>query len=63
MAEAGGTVNDKTIPEILMGLRALLQAIDDGRMSCSAAYRNRLRGAVLALEARNDRFEDDSNQS
>jgi len=54
MAEAGGTVDDKTIPEILAGLRALLRAINEGQMSCSPGYRNRLEGAVIALEALND---------
>ena len=68
MAEAGGTVDDKTIPETLAGLRALLRAINEGRMSCSPGYRNRLEGAVVALEAlndgpSNDRLEDDSSGS
>jgi hypothetical protein len=31
-------------------LRAALAAIDAGELSCSAAYRNRLQGAVVALE-------------
>ncbi|MBV8995004.1 MAG: hypothetical protein JO287_15195 [Pseudonocardiales bacterium] len=61
MAAAGGTVDDKTIPEILTGLRALLRAIDDGRMSCSAAYRNRLQGAVLALESLASRSADNGD--
>ena len=51
MTGVGGSVNDKTIGEVLAGLRSLLTAIDEGRMSCSPAYRNRLQGAVLALEA------------
>ena len=44
-------MDDKTIGEVLAGLWSLLAAIDEGRMSCSPAYRNRLQGAVLALEA------------
>jgi hypothetical protein len=32
-------------------LRAVLAAIDAGELSCSAAYRNRLQGAVVALES------------
>jgi len=51
MASAGGTVDDKPLPEVIEGLRALLNAIDTGKMSGSAAYRNRLQGAVVALEA------------
>lgn len=32
-------------------LRAVLAAIDAGELSCSTAYRNRVQGAVVALEA------------
>ena len=42
MAGEGGTVDDKSVPEVIKGLRALLQAIEESRMSCSPAYRNRL---------------------
>jgi len=50
MAGVGGSVNDKPIGEVVAGLRALLKAIDEGRMTCSPAYRNRLQGAVVVLE-------------
>jgi len=60
MRGEGGTVDDKPIPEVIEGLRAMLAAIDEGRMSCSAGYRNRLQGAVVALEALNDRSKQSS---
>lgn len=34
----------------IRSLRAVLAAIDAGELSCPAAYRNRLQGAVAALE-------------
>ncbi len=36
--------------EVAEQLRAVLAAVDDGELSCSAGFRNRLQGAVLALE-------------
>ena len=36
---------------VIGSLRAVLAAIDLGELSCSAAYRNRLQGAVVALES------------
>jgi hypothetical protein len=52
----GGSVDDRTVAEAAGGVRRVLAAIDAGELSCSAAYRNRLQGAVVALEglARND---------
>ncbi|MGH3777717.1 MAG: hypothetical protein ACRDRR_18630 [Pseudonocardiaceae bacterium] len=41
MAE-GSSVGGCTLVEVIQGTRALLEAIDAGRMSCSSAYRNRL---------------------
>jgi hypothetical protein len=36
---------------VIGSLRAVLAAVDVGELSCSAASRNRLRGAVVALES------------
>ena len=36
----------------ISSLQAVLAAIDAGELSCSAAYRNRLQGAVVALQSR-----------
>lgn len=36
--------------EVVGGLRALLGEIENGELGCSAAYRHRVEGAVLALE-------------
>lgn len=47
----GGSVDDGTVSEVAEGMRSLLAAIDARQMSCSAAYRNRLQGAVVALES------------
>jgi hypothetical protein len=52
MHGAGGTVDNKPLTEVIEGLRALLKAIEAGRLSRSAAYRNRLHGAVVALDER-----------
>jgi hypothetical protein len=48
----GEGVEDRTVGEVAVAMRALLAAIDEGRMSCSRGYRSRLQGAVVALEAR-----------
>jgi len=40
-----------TMAEAAAGIRLVLAAIDAGELSCSAAYRNRLQGAVVALES------------
>jgi hypothetical protein len=47
----GGTVGDVSVAEVAQGVRRLLAAVDSGALSCSAAHRNRLQGAVVALEA------------
>lgn len=49
MGEGGG-VDDRTLVEVAASMRGLLAAIDAGEMSCTPAYRNRLQGAVVALE-------------
>lgn len=46
----GGSVDDRTVAEVAASMRRPLAAIDAGRLSCSAAYRNRLQGAVVTLE-------------
>lgn len=51
MPGEGGSVGDKTIAEVAVSMRRLLAAIDAGKLSCSATYRNRLRGAVVTLDA------------
>lgn len=50
MPGAGGSVGDRTVAEAAASMRRLLAAIDSGELSCSPAYRNRLQGAVVALE-------------
>lgn len=47
----GGSVDDRTVAEVAASMRRLLGAIDVGELSCSPAYRNRLQGAVVALES------------
>jgi hypothetical protein len=47
-------VDDWTVAEVAASMRRLLAAIDAGELVCSAAYRNRLQGAVVALEAISD---------
>lgn len=32
MRGQGGTVDDRSVPEVIRGLRALVEAIDDGRV-------------------------------
>ena len=39
------------LAEVAAGLRALLAGLGSGELSCSAALRHRIEGAVLALEA------------
>lgn len=51
MSGEGGTVDDRTVAEAAEGVRALLAAVEAGELTCSAAYRNRLQGAVVALES------------
>lgn len=51
MGGEGGSVDDKTVAEVAAGVRSLLAAIEAGELSCSAAQRHRLQGAVVTLEA------------
>jgi hypothetical protein len=44
-------INHSDVMTTIGSLRAALAAIDAGKLSCSAAYRNRLQGAVVALES------------
>ncbi|MGH3671637.1 MAG: hypothetical protein ACRDSH_13550 [Pseudonocardiaceae bacterium] len=44
-------MDDRTVAEAAAGMRSVMAAIDVGQLSCSAAYRNRLQGAVVALES------------
>lgn len=37
--------------EVAFMVRALLASVDAGELSCSAAMRHRIEGAVLALES------------
>jgi hypothetical protein len=52
MSDEGGSVDDRSPPEVISGLQALLQAIDGGELSYSKGSRTRLQGAVAALERR-----------
>lgn len=36
MGGEGGSVDDRTVPEVIEGLRALLEAIDAGRIEANA---------------------------
>jgi hypothetical protein len=47
----GEQISQFDVVTAIGSLRAVLAAIDAGELSCSAAYRNRLQGAVVALEA------------
>jgi hypothetical protein len=47
----GGSVDDRTVVGAAGGVRRILAAIDAGELACSAAYRNQLQGAVVALES------------
>jgi hypothetical protein len=47
----GGSVDDRTVAEAAAGVHRILAAIDAGELACSAAYRNRLQGAVVALDS------------
>jgi hypothetical protein len=51
MSGEGGSVDDRTVAEVAVSMRALLAAIDAGELSCSTAQRHRLQGAVVTLEA------------
>lgn len=47
----GGSMDDRTMAEAADGVRRILAAIDAEELSCSAAHRNRLQGALVALES------------
>lgn len=47
----GAQISHSDVVTAISSLHAVLTAIDAGELSCSAAYRNRLQGAVLALES------------
>jgi hypothetical protein len=51
----GGSVDDKTVPEVIEGLRALLAAIDAGRIEATDAQRAYLVGAIDALTVISER--------
>jgi hypothetical protein len=56
------------VAEVADGLRALLADLEAGELSCSAAMRHRIEGAVLALEViaagpSNDRMTDTVQRS
>lgn len=51
MSGEGGCVDDRTVAVAAGLMRGVLCLLDAGRLSCSAAYRNRLEGAVVAMEA------------
>ena len=46
-----GQISHSDVMTATGSLRAVLAAIDVEELSCSAAYRNRLQGAVVALES------------
>jgi hypothetical protein len=45
----GGSVDDRSVSEVIDGLRSLLGAIDDGRIEATDAQRAYLQGAVDSL--------------
>jgi hypothetical protein len=51
----GGSVADLSVPEVIGGLRALLAAIDAGRIEATDAQRAYLAGAVDTLTAISER--------
>jgi hypothetical protein len=51
----GGSVDDRTVPEIIEGLRSLIAAVDDGRIEATDAQRSYLQGAVDSLVAISER--------
>ncbi|HEY3689676.1 MAG TPA: hypothetical protein VGL46_05160 [Pseudonocardiaceae bacterium] len=51
MSGEGGSVDDRTVAEVAVGMRTLLAAIGEGRLECPPARRYRLEGAAVALEA------------
>lgn len=55
MGGEGGCVDDRSIEEIIQGLRSLLEAIDAGRVVLTAVQRAYLSGAVDTLAAVSNR--------
>jgi hypothetical protein len=51
MRGEGGCVDDRTVPEVIEGLRALLRAIDAGDIEVTVAQRAYLAGAMDTLTA------------
>jgi hypothetical protein len=63
----GGSVDERTAAEVAVSMRRLLASIEAGELSCSAAQRHRLQGAVVTLEAlasspENGRIGDDAGE-
>jgi hypothetical protein len=52
----GGSVDDRTVPEVAEGMRALFTVIVAGKLTCPLASRHRLEGDVVALEVRSPRI-------
>jgi hypothetical protein len=46
-----GHINRAALGAVAEQVRAVLAGVDAGELSCSRAYRNRLQGAAVALEA------------
>ena len=47
----GQQISQSDVVSAIRSLRTVLAAIDAGELACSAAYRNQLQGAVVALES------------
>jgi hypothetical protein len=52
---AGGSVDDRTVPEVIEGLRSLIAAVDGGRIEATDAQRAYLQGAVDSLRVISER--------
>lgn len=51
MSGEGGSVDDKTVAEVVVSMRRLLTVINAGELTCPPANRHRLEDAVATLEA------------
>jgi hypothetical protein len=51
MRGKGGSVDDRTVAEVALSMRRFLAAVDAGKLSCSAAYRNRLQSVREQLRS------------
>lgn len=49
MVGEGGSVDDRSVPEVIEGLRSLVAAVDDGWIEATDAQRAYLQGAVDSL--------------